>query len=137
MKISAAIILSSISGASAFTSLSQSRRSTSLNNGWDDYYNAQAAAAAPAPAAPAAPAYAPPAPAAPAAPAYVPPPAAPAAAAPPAPPAAPVVEDDEPMSAAWAAKVDYDPATDTFPVFPAHYRSFDEIWAEFQASKAN
>uniref|UniRef100_A0A7S3Q4W8 Uncharacterized protein n=1 Tax=Chaetoceros debilis TaxID=122233 RepID=A0A7S3Q4W8_9STRA len=127
MKISAAIILSSISGATAFTSLSQSRRSTSLNNGWDDYYNA-----APAPAAPAAPVYAPP-PAAPAAPAYVPPPAAPAAAA----PAAPVVEEDEPMSAAWAAKVDYDPATDVFPVFPAHYRSFNEIWAEFQASKAN
>jgi hypothetical protein len=40
------------------------------------------------------------------------------------------------MSQAWAAKVDYDPSTDVFPEFPPHFRSFDEIWAEFQAKKA-
>lgn len=124
MKLSAAIILTAISGTTAFTSLSQSRNSAvkPLNYGWDDYNKAKAAPAAPAAPAPVAaqpPAYvAPPAPAAPVAP------AAPAA-----------VVEDEPMSKAWAAKVNYEPSKDVFPVFPAHYRTFDQIWADFQAAK--
>merc|ERR1712032_650885 len=75
-----------------------------------------------------------------AAPAYPAP--APAAAAPPAPaapaPAEPVDDplEDEPMSKAWAAKVTYDRSQDVFPEFPPGYRTFDEIWADFQAKKA-
>lgn len=108
------------------------------------YPAAPAAPAYPAaPAQPAAPAYPPAQPAAPAAPAaYAPPaqPAAPPAPAAPAPPASPPspeeIEEDEPMSKAWAAKVTYDPSQDVFPVFPPHYKTFDQIWAEFQAAKA-
>eukprot|EP00558_Chaetoceros_sp_UNC1202_P004157 CAMPEP_0197246614 /NCGR_PEP_ID=MMETSP1429-20130617/18388_1 /TAXON_ID=49237 /ORGANISM="Chaetoceros sp., Strain UNC1202" /LENGTH=125 /DNA_ID=CAMNT_0042707319 /DNA_START=47 /DNA_END=424 /DNA_ORIENTATION=- len=121
MKLSAVIILAAISNASAFAPTSQARVSSSLSYGWDDYAAAKAAPAAPA---------APVAPAAPAAPAAA---AAPPAAA----PAAPVeAEEDVPMSLAWAAKVDYDRSEDIFPTFPANYRTFDEIWAEFQADKA-
>jgi hypothetical protein len=40
------------------------------------------------------------------------------------------------MSKAWAAKVDYDPSKDVFPVFPPGFKTFDQIWAEFQANKA-
>jgi hypothetical protein len=40
------------------------------------------------------------------------------------------------MSLAWAAHTTYDPSTDVYPVFPPHFRTFDEIWAEFQAKKA-
>lgn len=87
-----------------------------------------------APSAPAPPAYvAPPAPAAP--PAYVAPPA----------PAAPqsaefinpnaIQETDGTAGMGWAAKVKYNPDEDVFPVFPPHYKTFDQIWAEFQADK--
>jgi|AntRauTorckE5430_2_1112549.scaffolds.fasta_scaffold02362_4 hypothetical protein len=121
MKFTAAIFLTAIGGTTAFTSLSQSRSSAvkPLNYGWDAV---NAAAAAP-PAAPA--------------PVVAQPPAPAAAAAPPASPPAPkTVEEDEPMSKAWAAKVDYDPSKDVFPVFPPGFKTFDQIWAEFQANKA-
>mmetsp|Transcript_15209 Transcript_15209/g.18509 ORF Transcript_15209/g.18509 Transcript_15209/m.18509 type:complete len:123 (-) Transcript_15209:215-583(-) len=111
--------LALLSTASAFAPSLNSPRISAvkpLNYGWDEYQK-QAA-----PAAPVAPA------------AYVAPPAP--AAAPPAAPAAAEIEDDVPMSQAWASKVNYDPSQDTFPTFPAHYRTFDEIWAEFQAKKA-
>lgn len=156
MKLTVALILSAICGTSAFAPLSQSRPNTRLNYGWNDYQQSLSQPAAPAapapaypPAQPAQPAY-PAAPAQPAAPAYPPAqPAAPAAYAPPAQPAAPAapappasppapeeIEEDEPMSKAWAAKVTYDPSQDVFPVFPPHYKTFDQIWAEFQAAKA-
>ena len=128
MKLSSTIILATITGTAAFAPNSQRISAVKpLNYGWDDYQNSLSAPAAPAaPPAPAAPAaYAPPAPVAPA-------PVAPVAPAPVA-PVAPV-EDDEPMSLAWAAKVDYDPSQDVFPVFPAHYRTFDQIWADFKAA---
>ena len=156
MKLTGALILSAICGSSAFAPLSQSRPNTRLNYGWNDYQQSLSQPAAPAPAyppaQPAQPAY-PAAPAQPAAPAYPPAqPAAPTAYAPPAQPAAPPapaapappaspaspeeIEEDEPMSKAWAAKVTYDPSQDVFPVFPPHYKTFDQIWAEFQAAKA-
>jgi len=121
MKITAAIVLTTISGTTAFTSLSQSRSSAvkPLNYGWDAVNAAAAAPVAPAPVAPAPVAAQPPAP----------------VAAPPAPAAAAVV-DDAPMSTAWAAKVDYDPSKDVFPTFPPGFKTFDQVWAEFQAAKA-
>lgn len=100
-----------------------------LQYGWDEYNKMMSQPAAPA---------APPAPATPppvAPPAAYSPPAPAAPVAPPA-PAAPQADDQEPMSKAWAATVKYDPSKDIFPTFPPHYRTFDEIWAEFQAKKA-
>ena len=129
MKLATTIILAAAGTASAFSPLGANVRTSAvkpLNYGWDQYNAAKAAPAAPAPPAPAAP-VAPPAPV---------PPVAAAPVAPVAPAAPAAVVEDEPMSQAWAAQVDYDPSTDVFPEFPPHYRSFDEIWAEFQAKKA-
>jgi hypothetical protein len=127
MKLSAAILIISAGAIHAFSPISgtnQSRKSAvgPLNYGWDEYQKAMSGGAAPAPAPAAQP------------PSYAAPPAP--AAAPPAAPQQPAVEDDVPMSKAWASKVDYDPSQDKFPTFPPGYRTFDEIWAEFKAKKA-
>ena len=120
MKLSTSILIASIAGASAFSPLPVAQRVSAvkpLNYGWDQYYQNQKAPAPPAPAAPAAP------------PAPVAPPAPPAAQAPP----APVVEEKK---SGWDSTNKYDRSKDVFPTFPPHYRSFEEIYAEFQANKA-
>jgi hypothetical protein len=145
MKTSLSLIAVTFTGASAFTPLSISRQSTVLKYSMDEYQRQMQSMMNPAPAAPPAPvappayappaeapaAYAPPAPAAP--PAYASPPVP---AQPPAPAQPPIQETEGTAGMGWAAAVNYNPDEDVFPVFPPHYKTFDQIWAEFQAAKA-